>query len=73
MAMPICCFILQGPTVESVGKDRSLMGQPENDEVDVALDAYINARQTLMSLQMEVGQHMHAHELAMQLTNRMDC
>ena len=44
----------QGPTVEPIGKELRLMAEPENDEVDEALETYTHIRHSIMSLQIEV-------------------
>lgn len=46
---------VQGPTVDPIGKEFTLMAEPENSEVDAALDAYTNVRQSIMALQIEAS------------------
>ena len=40
--------------MEKIGSDQALMRDPEDEEVDSALDAFIRARHAAMSLQAEV-------------------
>ncbi|KAK9812398.1 hypothetical protein WJX73_007715 [Symbiochloris irregularis] len=44
-----------GPHIEKIGSDQALMRDPEDEEVDVALDAFLRARHAAMSLQAEAS------------------